>query len=121
MGALAEERIARRPTLEKNLTLLADFEQTFRAILADTPHRFEAISVSRSPVQFDKPSVTFCFEDAQSLGMFAFWTSGECDMEIMDCETEGRLLYKYAQVSNSADFADEVRAFLAVMLQRQQP
>jgi hypothetical protein len=32
---------------------LADFEQTFRAILAGTPHRFEAISVSRSPIEFD--------------------------------------------------------------------
>jgi hypothetical protein len=107
--------------LEKDLTLLADFEQTFGAILAVYQHRFAAISVSRSPVQSDKPSVTFSFEDAWSVGMFALWASGQCDMEIRDGETGGRLLYRYAQVSNTADVADEVWAFLAVMLQRQQP
>jgi hypothetical protein len=51
--------------------------------------------------------------------MFALWASGQCDMEILDGETGGRLLYRYAQVSDAADVADEVRGFLAVLLQRQ--
>jgi hypothetical protein len=105
--------------LEHDTALLADFEQTFRAILADHQHRFAAIAVSRSPPPPGQPSVTFSFEDAWSVGMFALWASGQCDMEILDGETGGRLLYRYAQVSDAADVADEVRSFLAVLLQRQ--
>lgn len=107
--------------MEHDIALLTDFEQTFCAILADYQHRFAAISVSRSPPPSGQPSVTFCFEDAWSAGMFAFWASSECDLEIRDGETGGRLLYRYARVSTSADVADEVRTFLAVMLRRQQP
>jgi hypothetical protein len=90
---LAEERIVEgRPALEHNIALLADFEQTFRAILADYQHRFAAISVSRSPPPPGEPRITFSFEDAWSVGMFAFWASGDCDLEIRDGATGEHLL-----------------------------
>jgi hypothetical protein len=105
--------------LEHDIALLADFERTFRAILADYQHRFAAISVSRRPPPPAQPNVTFSFEDAWSVGMFACWASGECDLEIRDGATGEHLLSGRAQVANTADVADEVRGFLAVLLQRQ--
>ncbi len=60
--------------------------------------------VSHSPTDINKPSICVDMDSADYMGRIVMWNTGECQIEIVNIETEETLLDNYRVVSISSEF-----------------
>ena len=44
------------------------------------------------------------FEDSNQIGRMTVWESGECDIEVLEIDTENRLFWKHYEIKSEREF-----------------
>ena len=61
------------------------------------------------------PGMRLDFDSTQFIGRITCWESGECELELIDVDTEETIYSENQTLTMTADFADAFRDFLRVM------
>ena len=70
-------------------------------------------AVSHSPTNINKPSFCVDMDSDDYMGRIVMWNTGECQIEIVNVETEETLLDNYMVVSASSEFDNMFSRFFA--------
>jgi hypothetical protein len=62
------------------------------------------MEISHSPVDIDNPSICLDIVSDEYIGRIVVWSTGECQLEIVNVETEETVMDNYMAVSTPAEF-----------------
>jgi hypothetical protein len=74
-----------------------------------------AITISHSPTNIDKFSICVDIDSDDYIGRIVMWNTGECQIEIVNVETEETILDNYMVVSASSEFNKVLSPFFEKM------
>lgn len=60
--------------------------------------------VTKSPLDIDKPSVRIDFDSDKYVSRIVVWSTGECNIEALDVESERSVIDKYFVIESAEEF-----------------
>lgn len=72
-------------------------------------------SIKESPVSSLNQGVTIENISKNCLGQVSVWHSGLMDIEVLEIETESRLLYEHYEFSQAPDFSKVLQKYVKIM------
>lgn len=75
----------------------------------------ETENIRQSPDNSLDQGVTVEHMSKKCIGQISVWKSGLMDVEILDIETENRLLYEHYEVTKDTNFDDILQTYVEIM------
>lgn len=92
---------------------LIEWLRTNNTILVDMG--IETENVRESPVDSLDQGVTFEHASEKCLGQVSVWKSGLMDIEVLEIESESRVLYEHHELDENVDFGSILKRYFEAM------